>query len=123
MKSPFPVRGALLARIFRPLRPGAWIAVATLLAVPPAPTFAASIASAKGSANITMPGPPPYGRSSTVRYASVVQSRGFQQANRHNPNSKARRVMPNPVIAENISGNKVMTSNRKVTSRSPNPRE
>jgi hypothetical protein len=31
-----------------------------------------------GLASITMPGPPPYGRSSTVRWRSLVKSRGFQ---------------------------------------------
>ena len=68
-----------------------------------------------------MPGPPPYGRSSTVRYLSAVKSRGFHVVSEYRPASSARLVMPLPVIAANISGNSVTTSKR-ITSPLPTPR-
>ena len=57
--------------------------------------FAARIACASGPGSITIPGPPPYGRSSTVRWLSVAKSRGFHDPKRHSPRSRARPVTPN----------------------------
>src|SRR5262245_19071523 len=65
---------------------------------------------------MTIPGPPPYGRSSTVLYLSAVKSRGFHVVSEYSPASRARLVIPLPVIAANISGNSVTTSKRIVTS-------
>src|SRR5687768_1376945 len=78
-----------------------------------------SSARSSGSASITMPGPPPYGRSSTVRYRSAVKSRGFHVVSEYSPASSARLVIPLPVIAANISGNSVTTSKRIISPASP----
>src|SRR5271154_5705209 len=66
-----------------------------------------------------MPGPPPYGRSSTVRCASLVKSRGFHNPTDHNPASSARPLMPLCVTAANISGKSVTTSKRITGFASP----
>jgi hypothetical protein len=52
---------------------------------------ASPIAASSGSANITIPGPP-RSLSSTVRWLSMVKSRGFHKCNCRNPSSSARRV-------------------------------
>src|SRR6187402_1420296 len=78
-----------------------------------------SSARSRGSAIITIPGPPPYGRSSTVRYRSAVKSRGFHVVSEYSPASSARLVIPLPVIAANISGNSVTTSKRIINPASP----
>src|SRR6185436_10631162 len=61
-----------------------------------------------------MPAPPPYGRSSTVRYASLVKSRGFHKPSDQRPASSARPLMPLCVSAANISGNSV-TAWKRIT--------
>ncbi len=86
-------------------------ASAMTCAAPPS-LRAASTACASGSAIMIMPGPPPYGRSSTVRCASAVKSRGFHVVSDHSPSSYARRVIPCSVIAANIAGKSVTTSKR-----------
>src|SRR5678815_345862 len=68
------------------------------------------IAWASGPGSITIPGPPPYGRSSTVRCASVAKSRGFHVRSAHNPRSCARPVTPTLAACCTISGNSVTTS-------------
>src|ERR1700722_8537884 len=73
---------------------------------------AALIAARNGSINITMPGPPPKGRSSTRRYGSVVKSRGFQDFTSSKPRSSARPTTPIPAHCAMKSGNSVMTSMR-----------
>src|SRR5437763_6437217 len=57
-----------------------------------------------------MPGPPPYGRSSTLRCRSVAKSRGFTVPSDHNPRSSARPVTPYRATASTNSGNSVTTS-------------
>ena len=66
-------------------------------AAPPSPPRSPAPAA---PASITIPGPPPYGRSSTVRCASVAKSRGFHIRSRHRPalqraprHSHARRLL------------------------------
>src|SRR6185295_2298057 len=84
-----------------------------LVALHPSAACAARAAAsvfARGSASITIPGPPPYGRSSTVRYLSATKSRGFQTPRRHNPRSSALPVTPNRAAWPTISGNSVTTS-------------
>ena len=75
-----------------------------------------------GSASITIPGPPPYGRSSTVRCLSVTKSRGFQTPSRHSPRCSARPVTPNRAACPTISGNSVTTSIRILRSGRGQPR-
>src|SRR5882724_5463153 len=63
-----------------------------------------------GSGLSTIPGPPPYGLSSTVRCGSLVCARGSSVPTLNRPRSIARPTMPNfnaPLI---ISGNSVTTS-------------
>ena len=55
---------------------------------------ARSIAASSGSAFITMPGPPPYGVSSTVRWRSCVKSRGLTVSTVIVPASRARPTTP-----------------------------
>src|SRR5882724_4010673 len=62
-----------------------------------------------GSGLSTIPGPPPYGLSSTVRCGSLVCDRGSSVPTLSRPRSSARPTMPNfnaPLI---ISGNSVTT--------------
>src|SRR6478672_5293597 len=77
-------------------------------------SLAAANARVSGSGISTMPGPPPYGRSSTVRYESVAKSRGFHTPRAHNPRSRARPVTPYPDACVTMSGNSVTTSIRNI---------
>src|SRR3569833_31599 len=63
-----------------------------------------------GSGLSTIPGPPPYGRSSTVRCGSVVCARGSSVPTLNKPRSSARPTMPNFSAPLIISGNSVTTS-------------
>src|SRR5262245_15533619 len=69
-----------------------------------------SIAADIGSGLSTMPGPPPYGLSSTVRCTSRVNSRGSTQPTRTSPRSTARPNTPNLTACWISSGNRVTTS-------------
>src|SRR5262245_30733109 len=69
----------------------------------------ASIARSKGSTFITIPGPPPYGRSSTVLCRSSVWSRGFSIVSSRLPCAIARATTPSSVSARNISGKRLTT--------------
>src|SRR6185295_15404598 len=71
---------------------------------------AASIAAVIGSGLSTMPGPPPYGRSSTVRCTSPVCARGSSQPRRTMPRSTARPSTPGFTASRTSSGNNVTTS-------------
>src|SRR5262249_34818528 len=68
------------------------------------------MAASMGSGLSTIPGPPPYGRSSTVRCTSVVCARGSSVPTFNRPRSTARPTMPNPSAPEIISGKRVTTS-------------
>src|SRR5690606_22617263 len=59
-----------------------------------------------------MPGPPPNGRASTVRWLSVAKSRGLQVFTSSNPRSCALPTTPIPAQESMNSGNSVMTSMR-----------
>src|SRR4051812_23292721 len=72
---------------------------------PAAPAIAASI----GSAFITIPGPPPYGVSSTVRCRSAVKSRGLTVATVMTPASRARPTTP-AASAGSISSGRIVTT-------------
>src|SRR3979411_1198087 len=62
-----------------------------------------------GSGLSTIPGPPPYGLSSTVRCGSVVCARGSSVPTLNRPRSTARPTMPNFSAPLIISGNSVTT--------------
>src|SRR3989344_1603158 len=68
-------------------------------------------ARAKGSALSTIPGPPPYGRSSTLRCRSCVKSRGFIARTSRRPLARARFNIDSPEYAPTISGNRVRMEN------------
>src|SRR5436190_20458934 len=70
---------------------------------------AAAIAAIIGSAFITMPGPPPYGVSSTVRWRSAVKSRGLIVATEITPAFAARPTTP-AVSAGSISSGRIVTT-------------
>src|SRR5918995_530556 len=74
--------------------------------------FAARIAVRAGSTFNTIPGPPPYGRSSTVRCTSVANSRGVVACTATRPASIARPNTPTPTAWATNSGNSVTTSIR-----------
>src|SRR5687767_5605043 len=67
------------------------------------------MASTSGCGFITMPGPPPYGASSTERCRSLVKSRGLTKSTVMRP---AARALPSRLAASadsNASGNSVTT--------------
>src|SRR5688572_8296085 len=61
-----------------------------------------------------MPGPPPYGRSSTVRCRSVVKSRGLSCSRATSPRSAARPTTPVSMTGATSSGNNEITPNRYI---------
>ena len=67
------------------------------------------IASKTGSGLITMPGPPPYGRSSTVRWRSVANSRKSTVDTSSAPFSRAMPTMLSSRKASNRRGKRVRT--------------
>src|SRR5512143_4141441 len=69
-------------------------------------------ARSSGSTSITIPGPPPYGRSSTRRCGPSPWSRNGQHLTSTRPSSKARRVTPWVRGTSKNSGKSVMTSKR-----------
>src|SRR5688500_10585916 len=74
--------------------------------------FATRIAVRAGSTFKTIPGPPPYGRSSTVRCTSVANSRGVVACTATRPASIARPNTPTRTAWATNSGNSVTTSMR-----------
>src|SRR5699024_12080436 len=62
----------------------------TTKASSPTRAFALASALANGSTFITMPGPPPKGRSSTVPCLSVVKSRGLTRSEEHTSELQSR---------------------------------
>src|SRR5687767_12104674 len=74
--------------------------------------FATRIAVRAGSTFNTIPGPPPYGRSSTVRCTSVANSRGVVACTATRPASIARPNTPTRTAWSTNSGNSVTTSMR-----------
>ena len=74
-----------------------------------------AMAAAAGSYFSTMPGPPPYGRSSTVRCASTVKSRGFWQSRETSSRSTALPTTPYSAIVATISG-KIVTTCKSIAS-------
>src|SRR5690606_28304327 len=81
--------------------------------------FAARMALRVGSTFITMPGPPPYGRSSTVRCTSVAKSRGVDACTTTSDLSMARPSTPYCTAAATNCGNGVTTSMRIARAASP----
>ena len=80
--------------------------------------LAAAIACASGSASITIPGPPPYGRSSTVRCAVRREIARIPHAAAATARARsARPVTPNRAACSTISGNSVTTSIRILRAR------
>src|SRR5262245_24994248 len=77
--------------------------------------FSASIALSKGSTFMTIPGPPPYGRSSTVLCRSSVWSRGFSIVSSRLPCAIARATTPSSVSTRNMSG-KILTTPTHIAS-------
>src|ERR1700726_1079278 len=75
---------------------------------------AASIATASTSARKTMPGPPPAGVSSTLRWRSVAESRMSRASSAHRPEASALPARLRPSGPGNISGNKVSTVARQI---------
>src|SRR6516225_4931580 len=71
---------------------------------------AARIAAMSGSGFITIPGPPPYGRSSTVRCTSLVCARGSSVPTPSSPRAVARPTTPNSSVPAIMRGNSVTTS-------------
>src|SRR3954466_14536771 len=71
--------------------------------------LAAAIAASSGCGFMTMPGPPPYGVSSTVRWRSLVKSRGFTVATVITPASRARPTTP-AASAGSISSGRIVTT-------------
>src|ERR1700756_1456773 len=71
---------------------------------------AVRIAASSGSGFITMPGPPPYGRSSTVRCASCVCARGSSVPTVTSPRSMARPTTPYSSAPAIMRGKSVTTS-------------
>src|SRR4051812_2482869 len=86
---------------------------------PGARALAASIAFDIGSGLSTMPGPPPYGRSSTVRCTSLVCARGSSQPTLTMSRSIARPSTPTFSASRTSSGNSVTTSMCMSRVRSP----
>jgi hypothetical protein len=80
---------------------------------------ARAIAASSGSAFITMPGPPPYGVSSTVRCLSFVKSRGLTVSTVITPASRARPTTPPAVesSARSISSGRTVTTENFICSR------
>src|SRR5690606_29698831 len=76
------------------------------------------IASRTGSYFMTMPGPPPYGRSSTVRCRSYANSRGDRCSTASSPRSRARPTTPWRTTGSISSANSETTPKR-YTSRLP----
>src|SRR5687767_9339286 len=74
--------------------------------------FAARIDVRVGSIFKTIPGPPPYGRSSTVLCTSVANSRGVLAFTVTAPRSMARPRTPTRTASATNSGNSVTTSMR-----------
>src|SRR3954468_517229 len=70
---------------------------------------AASTAAASTSARNTMPGPPPAGVSSTLRWRSVAEARMSRASSAHRPDASARPARLMPSGPGNISGNRVST--------------
>src|ERR1700722_6314022 len=77
-------------------------------------TSAASMAAASTSARNTMPGPPPAGVSSTLRWRSVAEARISRASNAHNPDASALPARLTPSGPGNISGNRVRTVARQI---------
>ena len=75
---------------------------------------AASMASASTSARSTMPGPPPAGVSSTLRWRSVAEARISRASSAHRPDASALPARLTPSGPGNISGNRVSTVARQV---------
>src|SRR6185437_15469685 len=71
---------------------------------------AARIAARSGSGLSTIPGPPPYGRSSTVRCGSLVCALTSSVPTRASPRSIARPTTPCASAPRTISGKSVTTS-------------
>src|SRR6476660_3788728 len=71
-------------------------------------------ASRSGSYFSTIPGPPPYGRSSTVRCRSDVKSRGDTCSSASKPRSRARPTTPTLVTGTTSSGNSATTPIRYI---------
>src|SRR5262245_63812899 len=63
-----------------------------------------------------MPGPPPYGRSSTVRWRSVAKSRGVTCSRASKPRSRARPTTPYRATGSTSSGNSDTTPIRYMRS-------
>src|SRR5262249_29571988 len=74
---------------------------------------AASIAAARISARSTMPGPPPAGVSSTLRWRSVAESRISRASNAQIPNASPLPARLVPSGPGNISGYRVRTVARQ----------
>src|ERR1700727_994200 len=72
-------------------------------------TSAASMAAANTSARNTMPGPPPAGVSSTLRWRSVAEARISRASSAHSPAESALPARLTPSGPGNISGNRVRT--------------
>src|ERR1700733_9715604 len=70
---------------------------------------AASMAAAKISARSTMPGPPPAGVSSTLRWRSVAESLISRASSDQTPEASALPARLTPSGPGNISGNRVRT--------------
>src|SRR5688572_23470712 len=70
-----------------------------------------STARASGSGFITMPGPPPYGTSSTLRWRSTVYSRRSWTLMSSSPRSTPRLITPSASPASTIRGKIVTMSN------------
>src|SRR5687767_11600498 len=70
-----------------------------------------STARASGSGFITMPGPPPYGTSSTLRCRSIVYSRRSWTLMSSSPRSTPRLITPSARPASTIRGKIVTMSN------------
>src|SRR6185436_1185311 len=70
-----------------------------------------STAFSSGSGFITIPGPPPYGTSSTLRCRSVVKSRRSWIFTSSNPRSTPRPITPSAMPASTIRGKIVTISN------------
>src|SRR5580693_8820040 len=75
---------------------------------------AASIAAASTSARSTMPGPPPAGVSSTLRWRSVAESRISRVSSAQRPEASALPARLTPSGPGNISGNSVSTVARQM---------
>jgi hypothetical protein len=90
---------------------GAAVLGAAVLGAAHGATHARAIAASSGSGFMTMPGPPPYGLSSTVRCLSVVKSRGLMVVTVMMPASRARPTTPADSEGSTSSGRIVTTVN------------